>query len=213
MAGVLLQEVAEHIVAVFGKQGFGMELYAFDGVVFVAHAHDFLVFCPRGDFKTVGQAGAFDDEAVVAGAGYGIGQAYEDALVVVKNGGGFAVHQGLGADDVAAEGFANALVAKAYAEYGQFARKVLHGGNGNTRFFGRTGAWPDDKVFGVKAGDFVETDFVIAAHLDVLAKFGKVLDDVVGETVVVVDEKEHGGFSFFGVSGVVAGGCANRQCA
>ena len=50
LSAVLLEKIGEHVVAVFGEQPFGVELHAFDGEVFVAHAHDFVIFCPCGDF-------------------------------------------------------------------------------------------------------------------------------------------------------------------
>ena len=52
----------------------------------------------------------------------GRGQAGEDSLAVVRDGAGFAVHEVLGADDLAAEGFADGLVAEADAEDGRRCR-------------------------------------------------------------------------------------------
>ena len=58
----------------FGQQGFRVELYAFNGIFFMAYAHDFAVFRPRGNFEAVGQGGAVDGQAVVACAVNRIGQ-------------------------------------------------------------------------------------------------------------------------------------------
>lgn len=61
-------------MAMLGQNGFGMELHAFDVVGFVAHAHDFVdgagfVLGPGGNFQTIGQAGLFDDQRMIAGGG------------------------------------------------------------------------------------------------------------------------------------------------
>jgi hypothetical protein len=43
------QEVAQHGVTMLGQDGFRVKLHALDRQGFVAHAHDFAVFCPGGD--------------------------------------------------------------------------------------------------------------------------------------------------------------------
>ena len=188
---MLFEEVSQHIVAVFGEQGFGVELYAFHGVLFMAHAHDFAVCRPGSNVEAFGQAGMFDGEAVVAGAVYGIGQAGEYAAVGVVYGRYFAVHQLLRAHDAATKGFADGLVAEAYAQNGNLPGKAAQGGHGNAGFFGRAGAGADHEVLGLEFGNFVQRDVVVAAHADFLAELGEILDDVVGEGVVVVDKQKH----------------------
>ena len=42
-----------------------------------------------------------------------------------------------------------------------------------------------------ETGDFVERDGVVAEHLHVLPQLAEVLDDVVGEAIVVVDHQQH----------------------
>jgi hypothetical protein len=84
----------------------------------VAQAHDRAVFQPGGDLKVGGQGGAVDDEGVVARGLEGRGQAAEDALPGVVHGAHLAVDDLVAADDLAAEGLADGLVAKADAEKG-----------------------------------------------------------------------------------------------
>ena len=53
------------------------------------------------------------------------------------------------------------------------------------------GAGADDEILRRKRGDFVGRDAVVTAHQHFPAEFAEILDDVVGEAVVVVDEKQH----------------------
>ena len=66
--------------------------------------------------KLVGQGAGLDDQAMVAGRLERVGQAPVDALAVVVDQRGLAVHDPVGADDLRAEGVADALVAEADAQ-------------------------------------------------------------------------------------------------
>jgi hypothetical protein len=55
---------------------------------------------------------------------------------VVVNDAGFAVHQGLCSDDLAAKGRADASVSQAHAQNGQLAGKVLDRCHRHTRLSG-----------------------------------------------------------------------------
>ena len=108
-----------------GEDGLGVELNAFDGEGFVAETHDRAGVGgavaggdARGDFEGVGDGVFADDERVLARAGHGLRKVAEDGAVVVLDGGGFAVHELRGADDLCAEGRADGLVAEADAEDG-----------------------------------------------------------------------------------------------
>lgn len=98
-----------------------MELDAVDGEVAVGEAHDFAFGGFGGDFEAGGEGFAFDDEGVVAGGFEGAGEASENILACVEDGRGFAVHEARGTDDIAAVNLANALMAEAHAEDGNFS--------------------------------------------------------------------------------------------
>ena len=83
-----------------------------------------------GDFEFAGQAVFGDDERVVAGAGHGGRDAGEDGPAVVLDLAGLAVHELGGADDVAAEGCADGLVAEADAEDGDARAAVRRARSG-----------------------------------------------------------------------------------
>ena len=104
-----------------------MELDAVNGQFAVGKAHDFAFGGFGGDFEAAGEGFAFDDEGVVAGCLEGAGEAGEDILTGVENGGGFAMHEARGADDIAAEDLADALVAEADSEDRDFSAEFADG--------------------------------------------------------------------------------------
>ena len=101
------------------------------------------------------------------------------------------MHQLLRTYDATAEGFTDGLVAEAHTQNGNLPGKAAQGRHRNAGFFGRAGARADHEVLGLEFGNFVQRDVVITAHVDFLAELGKILDDVVGEGVVVVDKQKH----------------------
>ena len=62
------------------------------------------------------------------------------------------------------------------------------GGHRNARIFRRAGAGADEQVLRLHGGDFVQRDFIVAAHGDFLSELRQILHDVVGKAVVVVNE-------------------------
>ncbi len=58
--------------------------------------------------------------------------------------------------------------------------------------FGVQGPGEMTDALGLERRDFVEGDFVVALHQHLRAEFAEVLDEVVGEGVVVIEDEEHG---------------------
>src|ERR1017187_9656872 len=111
LASSHVEEILQKFRAFQGEEGFGVELDAVEGPGFVPHAHDLIFSRPRGDFEIGREGAGADDERVVAGGLEGVGEAGEDALAIVVDGRGFAVHESPVAFDGAAVGEADALVA------------------------------------------------------------------------------------------------------
>ena len=109
------------------------------------------------------------------------------------------MHELLGPHDGAAKCSTDGLVAQAHAQNWQLAGKVLNGRHRNARLGGRAGAGRDHEAIelpGVEPRlDLSHSDFVVAKHLHLRAEFAEILDDVVGEAVVVVDHQEFHGFN------------------
>jgi hypothetical protein len=171
-----------------------VELDAVEGPGFVTDSHDFVFGGPGGHLEIGGECAGADDEGVIAGGFEGVGEACEDAIAVMEDGGGFAVHQAPVALDGSAPGVANALVAEAYAEGGEFGAEVLEDFVGDAGLFGAAGAGGDNDVGGFEGFDLVDGGFVVAedAHGAFGVQFADALDEVVGEGVVVIDQYNHG---------------------
>ena len=140
---------------------------------------------------------------MIAGGGHGRGESAEDGLAVVLDRAGLAVHQVLGADDLSAESGADGLMSEADAEHGNFAGEVADDVDADAGVLRGAGAGGDDDALGMHGGDFGDGHLVIAAHFDVSAQFSEILDEVVGEGIVVVEDEDHGGI-------VIGGGGEER---
>jgi hypothetical protein len=120
-----------------------------------------------------------------------IGQAAKHAGVEVMHRRSLAVHQFPRADDLAAKGRADALVAKTDAKQRHLAGEGLDRRHRNAGLGGRAGAGRNDDARRPQRGDCVDGDFVVAKHLDLFAQLAEILHQVVGEAVVVVDHQQH----------------------
>jgi hypothetical protein len=206
ISGGKLQKVRHQFLAFAGEDAFGVELDSFDGKGFVAESHDdagaVFIWRPGADFEVLGQGIFFYDEGVVAGGGHGRRESGENGFAVVLDGAGFAVHEVSGADDLASEGCADGLVTEADAEQGDaVGSAACAGGNSggemtdevdaDAGFLGSAGSGRDDDAVGAEGLDFSEGDFIVAADFDLSAQFSEILDEVVGEGIVVVEDEDH----------------------
>ncbi len=169
-----------------------MELHAFDSQFLVSHTHDFAVFGPRGHFKTIGQRLALDGERVVTRHDEMLGQVGEHTFAVGFDLAYLAVHDGLRANDAATECLADRLMAEAHAENRIFARELAQHVQRDARVLWIARSRRQADPLWTELRDFVERDFVVAISPYVFAEFAEVLDQVIGERVVVVDHQQHG---------------------
>jgi hypothetical protein len=130
---------------------------------------------------------------VVASGLERVGQAAEDALLIVMDKRGLAVHDAVVAHHFAAEDVTDTLMAQAHAQNRRRRRETADDVVGNTRFPRGTRAGADDDVRRLELAHLVGGDFVVTinAHVDGIVQLAQALDQVVGERVVVVDEKDH----------------------
>ena len=131
-------------------------------------------------------------QAVVARGGERVRQAGEDALAGVVDRAGLAVHQALGADHLAAHGLADRLVAEADAEDRQVVRRARRSAPGRCRL--RSGVQgPGDST--TASGRSASASCAVSASLRwttrLRAQLVQVVDEVVGEAVVVIDDQDH----------------------
>ena len=169
-----------------------MELDAPDGKLLVFDAHDFAFVGFGRDFEAIGQCVALDDEGVIAGGGEGVGHAFEEVFAVVFHERSFAVHHAVVHNDVAAEDVADALMAKTDAEGWNLRAEGADDFVGEAGFFWRTRAGRDQDAFGFEGADLFDGDLVVAMDFHRDLHFAEVLDEVVGERIVVIDNQHHG---------------------
>jgi hypothetical protein len=175
-----------------------VKLDAFDGEGSVAESHNGLAVGGAGGNFELGWETFFGDyERVVAGAGHRGGDVFKDGPAVVLDLAGLAVHELGSADYVAAEGCTDGLMAEADAEDGDDggdsgAGKVLDEPDADAGVLRSAGAGRDEDAVGMQGFDFGGGELVVAADDHLGAQLAHVLDEVVGEGVVVVEDEYHG---------------------
>src|SRR6266849_10527945 len=103
---------------------------------------------------------------MIAGCGHRRRQAAKDGLAIVLNLTGFAVHQVLRTNHLAAEGRADRLVSEADSEHGHFAREVADQFDADAGFLRSARSGRNHDARGVHRLDLSDRHFVVAANLD-----------------------------------------------
>src|SRR5206468_4857540 len=93
--------------------------------------------------------------------------------------------------DAPAEGLPDRLVTETDAQQRYPPRERPHGLERDARVVGGLGSRRDHDRLGVTRRDAIHRDPVVAVHLDLGPQLLKILDEVVGERVVVVDDDDH----------------------
>ena len=188
------QEVPQQTLAFLREDGLGMKLHAMDGQFFVAEAHDLgvVVAGGSGDFETVRQGIALHEQGMIARGFKRLRHVFEHGLAGMMDHGRFAVHETFGPNDFTAEDVANGLMAKTNAEQRCGFAKALDHGATDAGFFWRARAGGDADVVGLEPRDLIQRDLIIATDFHDGTHFAEVLDEIVGEGIVVVDDQEHG---------------------
>src|SRR5215470_10288808 len=103
----------------------------------------------------------------------------------------FPMHESGRSYDFSAENFADSLVSQAHAKDRRGFVEVSNDVLSDAGSYGSSRSGRNDDARGVEALDFFDSDLVVAMNTQLLAKLAKVLDEVVGEGVVVVDHQNH----------------------
>src|SRR5260370_11479817 len=101
----------------------------------------------------------------------------------------FAVKKFRSAEDFAAEGGANGLVAEAHAEDGKFSGQALDEFHGNAGLLRRARAWGNHDAFRISPDNLFDGNLVVAMHLDAATQLAEILREVVGKGIVVIDTR------------------------
>jgi hypothetical protein len=104
-----------------------------------------------------------------------------------------AVHHARRSHDLAAVELTDALQAETHAEHRHVPRERADHLQRHARLVRRPRPRrDDDAVWSDFIFHFLNRHPVVAPHLDPRAQLAEILDEVVGERVVVVDQKKHG---------------------
>ena len=96
-----------------------------------------------------------------------------------------------GAHDATAHGGTDRLMPEAHAQDGQPPGEMADGLDAHAGLRRRAGSGRQHQLVGLEVGDALHRDLVVAEHPHVLTQLGKVLHEVEGEAVVVVDHQQH----------------------
>ena len=129
---------------------------------------------------------------MIPGGGHGHGKALKHGFIVVHDWARLAMHEVRGADDASAEGFADGLMSEADSEYGNFPGEMADQVDADARFMRSARAREKRRCVRGASLDFFHGDLIVAANFNLRAQFADVLDEVVGEGIVVVENENQG---------------------
>ena len=92
-------------------------------------------------------------------------------------------------NDPSAKRLAYALVPETNAQYGNPALIMLNHWNRDSGFTGRAGSGRDNDSYRVQPLDIIEIDLIITKYGHVFTQFAKILHQVIGEGIVIVDHQ------------------------
>ena len=106
------------------------------------------------------------------------------------------MHEPLGVGDRRAKGGADGLVSQAHPQHGDTVPQGLHGLDEDARVLRPAGAGGENNSFRGQGLDLRDGQLIVADNLDVRLNGPDKLIEIVGKTVVVVDQQNHKSASF-----------------
>ena len=189
------EEILDHLFAGRCQHALGMELHSLNRKLSMAEAHNdasaILIACPGTDFEVARQVAFPDDQGVITSGSKRRVNSPKDGSPVVFHRAGLAVHQSFGADHLPTESLADRLMSEADTEDRNFAGKVADQFDADPGVLRRARARGNDDALGIETRYLVHAEFVVPPYFDASAQFAEVLDEVVGERVVIVENKDH----------------------
>ncbi|OHC45653.1 MAG: hypothetical protein A2092_18790 [Rhodobacteraceae bacterium GWE1_64_9] len=158
----------------------------------MAQAHDRAIFQPGRHLQAIRQAFAFHHQRMIAGSQERRRQALEHTFALVVHHAHLAMHDLVAAHDLATESLADGLVPKADTQQ-RDAR--LGCGNGQRQTDAGlcriAGAGRQHDHFRAQGHGLLHIQRIIAQNADIGPKFAQIMDEIVGETVIIVDQQQH----------------------
>ena len=159
---------------------------------------------PGGDLELGGETLLEHHQRVVARGIEVLLEIREDAAAIVMDPGGLAVHLLARARDGAPERLADGLVSETDAEDRGGGVEASDQPERDARAVRIARPRGDDDALGPEPLHLVERDLVVARHVHARPELTHVLDQVVGERVVVIQHENHGFYRIRGGTPAVA---------
>src|SRR5690606_37337920 len=105
---------------------------------------------------------------------------------------GLAVEQARRADNLAAQRLPDRLMAQAYAQNRDAGLETVDHCQADARLIGRAGAGRQHDGLRRHGGDLLKRDLVVTLDDDIGAQFSEEVDEIVGKTVVIIDDEKAG---------------------
>lgn len=176
----------------FGLDAFGVELHPVHWQFAVLQAHDRPIVKFGSNFQTVRKRRALYGEGMVP-RGFERGRkTCEQGFSGMVDRAHFTVNDFMAAHDFAAKGLSDCLMAKADAhQRGSGFRSSLRQCQTNARLGRITRPGGQDNAGRSHSHCLLDINRVIAFHHNVRAKFTKIVHQIVGEAVVIIDQEKH----------------------
>ena len=120
-----------------------------------------------------------------------IGQIREHTGPVMSHRRSLAMHQAGRRIDVAAKNCADTLMAEAHAENRFLGTELANEFVANASVFGSSRSGRNADPLRIERFNFRDRDFIVALHEHVTTEHAKILDEIVGKRIVVIDDQEH----------------------
>ena len=173
-----------------------MKLHALNGELLVAQTHNdpraILIVCPGADLEVRRQIFFPHDQGVITRCRHRRTDPAKNRAAIMLNGARLAMHQRLCPHDLPAKSRADGLVSKAHAKHWYFPGKITDQIDAYPGIL--RGAWPGRNYDSLRAKriNLRNLDLVIPPHLDLRTQFAQVLNEVIGERIVVIENEDHG---------------------
>ena len=168
--------------------GLGMELYAEQREFLMAQCHEDAVSVVRSGFELRRKAFSVNDQGVITRRFESVFDVFEDIVAIVPDDIDFSMHGHWPADNLCAKRLRNDLVSEAHAEEGEASVAFSHEFETDACVVGVFGARREDDRPGFEREGFFGAQGIIALDACFKPDVAEEMDEVVGETVVVVDK-------------------------
>src|SRR5215469_16563362 len=128
---------------------------------------------------------------MIAGRRHGHREPLKDGLVIVHDRTGFTVHEMRGANDPSAESLADRLMSKTNTQQWSLAGKMADQVDAEPSFVWSARPGRDHDSLWPHCFNFFDSNLIVAADPDISPQFSQILDQVVGERIVIIEDENH----------------------